>query len=95
MHFFWDFRMCLMSQVGKIGSPFKWKCLFLLSLMLLRALNPCFLVDQPTCGSCGSLRFARPATVLFSEASRDGGAFVPADESTTVTLAELLSRRRK
>ena len=87
--------MCLMSQVEKIGSPFKWKCLFPLSLLLLCALTPCFRVDQPTRGSCGGLRFARPATVLISEASRDGGAFVPADESTTVPLAELLSRRRK
>ncbi|MDB4666588.1 hypothetical protein OAF20_00505 [bacterium] len=41
------------------------------------------------------MRFARPTIVLFLEASRDGGALVPADESTTVTLAELLSRRRK
>ena len=56
---------------------------------------PCFLVDQPARGSCGGLRFARPATVLISEVSRDGGAFVPADESITVTFAELLSRRRK
>ena len=77
------------------GSPFKWKCIFPLPFLLLFALDPCFRVDQPTRGSCGGLRFARPTIVLFLEASRDGGALVPADESTTVTLAELLSRRRK